>query len=271
MKPFRENATAPGGRIEPLSESSYIAQSPLGSQVTCWDENKREQQRGSQRLQAQPGQHLPGDRAHFPGRTFQSGPRFQNVRGPQPNRTKGLSYSHSNSTLPTQQGSAGGPVTMVTATASVTVAVHPTLPGAAYQGYMHEGFDTDSESDCFEAAKRTYGDKTNFSSCKRDSLELQDLEATQGQTEYQLDKTQGEQSFQASLSLTVTCDRDLMSPVPKVWSLSVFCLLQVSWGSRHPKTARPSHTPRPLSSNLWATPQNVHMASRHTLTAVHRL
>uniref|UniRef100_A0AAX7VF29 SSD domain-containing protein n=1 Tax=Astatotilapia calliptera TaxID=8154 RepID=A0AAX7VF29_ASTCA len=211
-----ENATAPGGRIEPLSESSYIAQSPLGSQVTCWDENKREQQRGSQRLQAQPGQHLPGDRAHFPGRTFQSGPRFQNVRGPQPNRTKGLSYSHSNSTLPTQQGSAGGPVTMVTATASVTVAVHPTLPGAAYQGYMHEGFDTDSESDCFEAAKRTCGDKTNFSSCKRDSLELQDLEATQGQTEYQLDKTQGEQSFQASLSLTVTCDRDLVSPVPKV-------------------------------------------------------
>uniref|UniRef100_I3JUE6 Patched 2 n=1 Tax=Oreochromis niloticus TaxID=8128 RepID=I3JUE6_ORENI len=197
-------------------ESSHIAQSPLGSQVTCWDENKREQQRGFQRLQAQPGQHLPGDRAHFPGRTFQSGPRFQNVRGPQPNRTKGLSYSHSNSTLPTQQGSAGGPVTMVTATASVTVAVHPTLPGAAYQGYMHEGFDTDSESDCFEAAKRTCGDKTNFSSCKRDSLELQDLEATQGQTEYQLDKTQGEQSFQASLSLTVTCDRDLMSPLLKV-------------------------------------------------------
>uniref|UniRef100_A0A669EGI3 Patched 2 n=1 Tax=Oreochromis niloticus TaxID=8128 RepID=A0A669EGI3_ORENI len=207
---------SPGGRIEPLSESSHIAQSPLGSQVTCWDENKREQQRGFQRLQAQPGQHLPGDRAHFPGRTFQSGPRFQNVRGPQPNRTKGLSYSHSNSTLPTQQGSAGGPVTMVTATASVTVAVHPTLPGAAYQGYMHEGFDTDSESDCFEAAKRTCGDKTNFSSCKRDSLELQDLEATQGQTEYQLDKTQGEQSFQASLSLTVTCDRDLMSPLLKV-------------------------------------------------------
>uniref|UniRef100_A0A669CQT3 Patched 2 n=1 Tax=Oreochromis niloticus TaxID=8128 RepID=A0A669CQT3_ORENI len=154
VKPLRENATAPGGRIEPLSESSHIAQSPLGSQVTCWDENKREH-----------------------------GPRFQNVRGPQPNRTKGLSYSHSNSTLPTQQGSAGGPVTMVTATASVTVAVHPTLPGAAYQGYMHEGFDTDSESDCFEAAKRTCGDKTNFSSCKRDSLELQDLEATQGQTD----------------------------------------------------------------------------------------
>uniref|UniRef100_A0A8C4GI36 SSD domain-containing protein n=1 Tax=Dicentrarchus labrax TaxID=13489 RepID=A0A8C4GI36_DICLA len=132
------------------------------------------------------------DRAHFPGRTCQSGPRLQNSRGPQPNRTKGPSYSNSSSTLPMQQGSTGGSVTMVTATASVTVAVHPTLPGAAYQGYMHEGFDTDSESDCFEAAKRTCGDKTNFSSCKRDSLELQDLEATQGRTEHQFVKTQGE-------------------------------------------------------------------------------
>uniref|UniRef100_A0A4W6E2U3 Patched 2 n=1 Tax=Lates calcarifer TaxID=8187 RepID=A0A4W6E2U3_LATCA len=140
-----------GGRIEPLNESSHNTQSPLSSQVT----------------------------SHFPGRTCQSGPRLQNGRGPQPNRTKGPSYSNSTTALPTQQGSTGGPVTMVTATASVTVAVHPTLPGAAYQGYMHEGFDTDSESDCFEAAKRTCGDKTNFSSCKRDSLEIQDLEATQ--------------------------------------------------------------------------------------------
>ncbi|XP_041848911.1 protein patched homolog 1 [Melanotaenia boesemani] len=193
VKPFRENVT--GGRIEPLYESSHNAQSPVGTQVTCWDGNKREQQSGLQRLPAQPSQH---DRVHYPGRTCQSGPRLQNGRGPQPNRTKGPSYSHSNSALPTQQLSTGGPVTMVTATASVTVAVHPTLPGAAYQGYMHEGFDTDSESDCFEAAKRTCSDKTNFSSCKRDSLELQDLEATQGQTEYQLGKTQGGLRIQAS-------------------------------------------------------------------------
>uniref|UniRef100_A0A671XMC7 Patched 2 n=1 Tax=Sparus aurata TaxID=8175 RepID=A0A671XMC7_SPAAU len=179
-----ENTT--GGRIEPLNESSHNAQSPLGSQVTCWDGNK--QQPGLQR-------NLPGDRAHFPGRTSQSGPRLQNGRGPPPNRTKGPSYSNSSSA---QQGSTGGPVTMVTATASVTVAVHPTLPGAAYQGYMHEGFDTDSESDCFEATKRTCGDKTNFSSCKRDSLELQDLEATQSQTEHQLGKTQGESATDQS-------------------------------------------------------------------------
>uniref|UniRef100_A0A665UH42 SSD domain-containing protein n=1 Tax=Echeneis naucrates TaxID=173247 RepID=A0A665UH42_ECHNA len=144
------------------------------------------------KLRAESSQHLPSDRAHFPGRTCQSGPRLQNSRGPQPNRTKGQSYSNSTSTLPIQQGSTGGPVTMVTATASVTVAVHPTLPGVAYQGYMHEGFDTDSESDCFEADKRTCADKTNFSSCKRDALEIQDLEATQFQTEHQMGKTQGE-------------------------------------------------------------------------------
>ncbi|KAM6918750.1 protein patched homolog 1 isoform 1-T1 [Xenentodon cancila] len=189
VKPFRENTA--GGRIEPLCESAHNAQSPLGSQVTCWDGNKREQLNDLQRLQAQPVQHLPSDSAQFPGRTCESGPRLQNGRGPQPNRTKGPSYSHSNSSLPTQQGSAGRPVTMVTATASVTVSVHPTLPGATYEGYMHEGFDMDSESDCFEVAKRTCGDKTNFS-CKRDSLELQDLEAAQGKSEYPLGKTQGE-------------------------------------------------------------------------------
>ncbi|XP_013887067.1 protein patched homolog 1 [Austrofundulus limnaeus] len=187
VKPFRENAS--GGKVEPLRESAHNAQSPLGSQVTCWDGNKQEQQR----LAAPPAQHLPSDRAHLPGRTPQSGPRLQNGRGPQPNRTKGPSYSHSNSA--SQPGSAGGPVTMVTATASVTVALHPTLPGAAYQGYMHEGFDTDSELDCFDAAKRTC-DKTKYSSCKRDSLELQDLETAQGPAE--LGKTQGELWIQAS-------------------------------------------------------------------------
>uniref|UniRef100_A0A8D3D8V4 SSD domain-containing protein n=1 Tax=Scophthalmus maximus TaxID=52904 RepID=A0A8D3D8V4_SCOMX len=201
QQPFKENATGPGGRIEPLNESSYNAQSPLSSQVTCWDGNKREHQQGLPRLQAQPGQHLPSDRAHFPGRTCQSGPRLQNGRGPQPNRTKLPSYNNSTSSLPSPHGSTGGPVTMVTATASVTVAVHPNLPGAAYQGYMHEAFDTDSESDCFEAAKRTRGDKTNFSSCKRNSIEIQDLEETQCQTQHQLCKTQGESATRQSQAI----------------------------------------------------------------------
>uniref|UniRef100_A0A8C5G4G7 SSD domain-containing protein n=1 Tax=Gouania willdenowi TaxID=441366 RepID=A0A8C5G4G7_GOUWI len=100
----------------------------------------------------------------------------------------------------THHGLASGPITMVTATASVTVAVDPNLPGTAYQGYMHEGFDTDSESDCFEPPNRTSGDKTNFSSYKRNSLELQDLEQTQGQTQYKLGKTQGEKTVKNELS-----------------------------------------------------------------------
>uniref|UniRef100_A0A8C6UD23 Patched 2 n=1 Tax=Neogobius melanostomus TaxID=47308 RepID=A0A8C6UD23_9GOBI len=160
---YTENTTA---RVKPSQTH--------GSQVTCWDGDKRT------------SLPLPGDRPFFPGRTCQSGPRHQGSRGPQPNRTKGPAPA-----VPTAQG-AQGPVTMVTATASVTVAVHPTLPGAAYQGYMHEGFDTDSELDCFDAAKRTFRDKTNFSSCKRDSLELQDLEVTQNMTEHQQGKTHGE-------------------------------------------------------------------------------
>lgn len=168
VKPFKENAT---GRVEPSQTH--------GSQITCWDGDKRS------------GLPLTSDRPFFPGRTYQSGPRLQGNRGPQPNRTKGPAPAP-----PTVQG-AQGPVTMVTATASVTVAVHPTLPGAAYQGYMHEGFDTDSESDCFEAAKRTYSDK-NFSSRKRDSLELQDLEVTQNKTEHQQGKTNGGLRIQAS-------------------------------------------------------------------------
>lgn len=169
VKPFKESTT---GRVEPSQTH--------GSQVTCWDGDK------------QTSLPLPGARPLFPGRTCQSGPRLQGSRGPQPNRTKGPAPAP-----PTVQG-AQGPVTMVTATASVTVAVHPTLPGAAYQGYMHEGFDTDSESDCFEAAKRTHSDKTNFSSCKRDSLELQDLEAMQKKTEHQQGKTHGGLRIQAS-------------------------------------------------------------------------
>ncbi|KAM4605747.1 protein patched homolog 1 [Polymixia lowei] len=198
VKPFREGATDVGGTKDLLNESSHSGQSPMSSQITCWDANKREQQQGPRRPQAQPGQPLPSDRAHFPGRTSQCGPRLHAGRGPQPSRTKGPGYSNNNSALATQQGSTGGPVTMVTATASVTVAVHPSLPGTAYQGYMHEGFDTDSESDCFEDAKRTCGGKTSLSSNKKDSLELQDLEATQSRTQLQLSKTQGGLRIQAA-------------------------------------------------------------------------
>uniref|UniRef100_A0A8C5CG30 SSD domain-containing protein n=1 Tax=Gadus morhua TaxID=8049 RepID=A0A8C5CG30_GADMO len=117
------------------------------------------------------------------GFTEQQGSRrLQGNRGPQQSRTKGPGYGNNNHpALATQQGPCGGPVTMVTATASVTVAVHPSLPGAAYQEYTHGAFDTDSESDCFEdTSARTH-------SYKRDSLNIQDME--QGQL--QLSQTKG--------------------------------------------------------------------------------
>lgn len=172
MKTFRDNATC------------GLQNLPLGSQVIHWDESKPEQQHNPQRLQAPPNHHFSRDRAHIPGRTSQSVHHLQNGRGPQPKRTKGKSYS--SPAVLVQHSLNGGPVTMVTATASVTVSVHPSLPGATYQGYMQEGFDTDSELDCSEPAKRTCGDQTKqFSSPKKDPLELQDLEGTEIQTKHQ--------------------------------------------------------------------------------------
>lgn len=159
VKTFKDNAT---GTLHSF---------PLGSQVTCWDETKQEQQHNLQRLHVPPNQHFPRDRAHIPGRTSQSAPHLQNGRGPEPKRTTQQSYS--SPALLVQHCLNGGPVTTVTATASVTVAVHPSLPGATYQGYTQEGFETDTESHCPQASNRTGGE---FSSPQRDPLELQDLE-----------------------------------------------------------------------------------------------
>ncbi|XP_056913903.1 protein patched homolog 1 [Takifugu flavidus] len=161
VKTFKDDAA---GRLHCL---------PLGSQFTCWDETKQEQLHNLQRLQVPPNPHLPRDRAQNPGRTSQSAPHLQNSRGSQPKRTNRQSYS--SPALLVQHSLNGGPVTTVTATASVTVAVHPTLPGATYQGYTQEGFDTDTESHCAESSKRT----REMSPPKRDSLELQDLEGTE--------------------------------------------------------------------------------------------
>lgn len=187
VKPFKENTVGVCGAKELLNESSHNAH----GQVTRWDAGNKweqppqQQQQGPHRAQAPAGQPLPSDRTHVPGRTGHCGPRLQGNRGPQQSRTKAPAYGHNkHSTLAGQQVPCGGPVTMVTATASVTVAVHPSLPGAAYQEYTHGGFDTDCESDCFEDANA----RRQTHSYKRDSLEIQDLE--QGQL--QLSKTKGE-------------------------------------------------------------------------------
>uniref|UniRef100_A0A8C9TYF4 Patched 2 n=1 Tax=Scleropages formosus TaxID=113540 RepID=A0A8C9TYF4_SCLFO len=104
-----------------------------------------------------------------PGRTKGCGPRPQHSGRPHPNRTTVPIYKAGGVRPPSNA------VTMVTATASVTVAVHPSLPGA-YSGYMHEGFE-DGESDCFE------GTREMAQACQKatepslgDTLQLQDLE-----------------------------------------------------------------------------------------------
>ncbi len=167
VKPFNEN-----GSKGQNSESKHNAVNLVSSQITRWD-NKHE-------YQGQRRQHLPSDRTHCPRRTTQCGPGSQPGRVQQQNRTT----AHSPGALQHPSNA----ITMVTATASVTVAVHPSLPGS-YQGYMHEGFE-DNESDCFDDSKRTsqtYGKATHY---KRDSLELQDLESTE-KNQHQANQAQG--------------------------------------------------------------------------------
>ncbi|KAL4656131.1 hypothetical protein GN956_G6352 [Arapaima gigas] len=114
-------------------------------------------------------QHLPSNRPQGLGRTNRCGTRPQHSSRSHPNRTTMPIYKAGGARPPSSA------VTMVTATASVTVAVHPTLPGA-YSGYMHEEFE-DGESDCCKGMQTTsqtcqkVGDP-----CQGDALQLQDLE-----------------------------------------------------------------------------------------------
>ncbi|XP_021445167.2 protein patched homolog 1 [Oncorhynchus mykiss] len=167
VKPFKEGPTVTAQK-DLLNESSLNAVTSVSSQLTQWD-NKHDYKSD----QGPRKQHLPSDRTQGPERTNHCGPRSQTNRGPHKNRTKMPAYN--GGTVPSS-----AVTTMVTATASVTVVVHPSLPGA-YHGYMHEGY-VDSESDCFEDTKRTSqscGKATQSS--KRESLEVEDLESVQNQ------------------------------------------------------------------------------------------
>lgn len=161
VKPYSEipSATSPE---DPPSEAAQNAVNSISSQITRWG-SKLEYQGSRQHP-------LPNDSAYSHERTTHCGPRLQQSRGPQQNRTKALPLVGKTLQQPSNT------VTMVTATASVTVSVHPNLPGS-YQGAMHEVFE-DSVSDSFENSKRTsqtYGRPNQPS--KRDSLQLQDLES----------------------------------------------------------------------------------------------
>ncbi|XP_051731520.1 protein patched homolog 1 isoform X1 [Ctenopharyngodon idella] len=176
VKPFNESSSKGQN-----SESKQNAVNSVSSQITRWD-NKHE-------YQGQRRQHLPSDRTHCPRRTTQCGPGPQPGRGQHQNRTTAPVHSPGALQRPNNA------ITMVTATASVTVAVHPSLPGS-YQGYMHEGFEN-NESDSLDDSKRTsqtYGKATHY---KRDSLELQDLESTE-KSQHQANQTLGGAWIQAA-------------------------------------------------------------------------
>ncbi|KAG5847681.1 hypothetical protein ANANG_G00128760 [Anguilla anguilla] len=164
VKPYSENPNV-ATRKEHLNGASQPTVTSVSSQIARWDKKQDyTQDQGPKR------QHLPSDRPQGPGRTNHCGPRPQYSSRPHHNRTTMPGYNAG-----TRVQGPGSAVTMVTATASVTVAVHPSLPGS-YRGYTHEGFD-DSESDCFEETLGTSQARGKAAeNSKRSTLELQDLE-----------------------------------------------------------------------------------------------
>lgn len=164
VKPYSESPNV-ATRKEHLNGASQPTVTSVSSQIARWDKKQDyTQDQGPKR------QHLPSDRPQGPGRTNHCGPRPQYSSRPHHNRTTMPGYNAG-----TRVQGPGSAVTMVTATASVTVAVHPSLPGS-YRGYTHEGFD-DSESDCFEETLGTSQARGKAAeNSKRSTLELQDLE-----------------------------------------------------------------------------------------------
>ncbi|XP_048395423.2 protein patched homolog 1 [Stegostoma tigrinum] len=94
-------------------------------------------------------------------------------------RSRNNRTHHPRTTLPAYSTSVPGPsnpFTTVTATASVTLAVHPSVP-QTFKGYTHEGFE-DSEPECFEEPHITssYVNHQKTTDSKVEIFELQDVE-----------------------------------------------------------------------------------------------
>ncbi|MGH0143604.1 UNVERIFIED_CONTAM: hypothetical protein FKN15_003678 [Acipenser sinensis] len=165
VKPYKEGQDVPAEK-ETLNTPGQPTVNSVSSQIARQD-NKQDfqQDQGPRR------QHLPSDRPQGPGRTNYSGPRPQYSSRPHYPRTTLPAYGAA-----TRVPGSNSTVTTVTATASVTVAVHPSVPGS-FRGYTHEGFE-DCESDCFEETlppSYTASEKRTDSS-KTETSELQDLD-----------------------------------------------------------------------------------------------
>lgn len=91
-------------------------------------------------------------------------------------RSRNSRTHHPRTTLPSYSTGVFGssnPFTTVTATASVTLSVHPSVP-QTFKGYTHEGFE-DSESDCFEIPSPYVNHEKTMDS-KEELFELEDAE-----------------------------------------------------------------------------------------------
>ncbi|XP_051788392.1 protein patched homolog 1 [Erpetoichthys calabaricus] len=137
VKPYKEGKEIPTTKGH-LNAPVQTTVSSVSSQISRQDKKLDfHHDQGPQR------QHLSSDRPQGPGRTNYSSSSSHNNSKLHHPRTTLPAYSTA-----TRISGPNSSVTTVTATASVTVAVHPSLPGT-FTGYTHEGFE-DSESDCME-------------------------------------------------------------------------------------------------------------------------
>ncbi|MEE6495256.1 hypothetical protein FKM82_001993 [Ascaphus truei] len=128
-----------GNQDEPVKDSHHSEALPVADPDTfrgnCQDQRNFQEPKDWRRRQQPPT-------SQGPARTNQPPcSRTQHSIRPQGHRTAPPAYC---AKIPGPSGS----ITTVTATASVTVAVHPSLPGTV-RGYTHKGYE-DSETDCME-------------------------------------------------------------------------------------------------------------------------
>ncbi|XP_072560346.1 protein patched homolog 1 isoform X2 [Paramormyrops kingsleyae] len=129
----------------------------VSSQIARQESKQHHQRDASPR-----GQHLVSNRVPLSGRTQRCGPQAEQL----PNRTMTPACHAGRPQAPRNT------VTMVTATASVTVSVHPNVLGP-YSSYVPEAFE-DSEMHLGEGISQT--SRMAAEASQVESLELQDLE-----------------------------------------------------------------------------------------------
>uniref|UniRef100_A0A6I8QS43 Patched 2 n=1 Tax=Xenopus tropicalis TaxID=8364 RepID=A0A6I8QS43_XENTR len=134
VKPCKGNQDVPGKKDSKDINNSEALPGKDISHRTCQEQKDTQEPRGSRMRQHQLATSSGPTRTNQPQNS-----RAQHSTRPQGHRTAPPAYC-------AKMSAPNGSITTVTATASVTVAVHPSLPGTV-RGYNHEGFE-DSDIDC---------------------------------------------------------------------------------------------------------------------------